>query len=407
MQTIQSLRGMNDIKEQDGVLFLYFIENCSLIAKRYGFDFISTPILEQTSLFVRSVGNSSDIVTKEMYRFTDKGENDVCLRPEGTASVVRSFIEKKLDKAGGVHRFYYFGPLFRYERPQKGRLRQFHQFGCETIGESSYMEELNMIDMLTKIFQFFKITFKLHINSLGCQECMPSFKRDLVKTLHTIKLCDDCVKRAITNPIRVFDCKNKDCQNKLKNIAKITDSLCEVCQKDFDSLTNMLDNLDIPYTIDKNLVRGLDYYTKTAFEFISADIGSQDAIAGGGRYDKLVSQLGGKDRSGVGFAIGIERLMPLIKIDKQKKDMWYIATTTDEAIQMLGKIVSSKRKSTCVLTDYKKRSWTKHISNATKKGATHLAIIGQDEFQDGTIWTKNLITKDEKIVTIKEFKELN
>lgn len=403
MDKIQSLRGMNDISEAQAEKFLYFLQKCSKIAQKYGHKYISTPILEQTVLFERSVGNSSDIATKEMYRFTDKGHNDVSLRPEGTASIVRHFIEKKIDKAGGVFRFFYYGPMFRYERPQKGRLRQFHQFGCETFGEDSYMEDLNIIDMVVNIFKFFEIPTTLHINSLGCDDCMPSYKKNLLNNISGIKLCDICEKRKITNPIRVFDCKNEKCQEKLQNIDKITDSLCKICQNEFDSLMGSLDSLCIKYIVNKNLVRGLDYYTKTAFEFISGDIGSQNAIAGGGRYNHLVEQLGGEKVSAVGFAIGIERLLELINKPKQDQDIWYIGATNDEALEQLSKIVSKKRSDYIVLTDYKIRSFTKHFNNAIKKSATNIAILNKQELTNGQIWTKDLTNDIEKIVSLSNF----
>ena len=226
IKTIQSLRGMKDIVNEESSLFTYFVENASRIAKNYGFSYIETPLLEETALFKRSVGESSDIVNKEMYQFIDKGENDVCLRPEGTAGVVRHFVEKKLDRAGGNYKWYYYGPMFRYERPQKGRLREFHQFGCEVFGIDSVYEDANIIIMIKEILEFFGIGFTLKLNSLGCKECMPPYKENLVKHLTTFKdeLCEDCNRRILTNPIRVLDCKNEKCQLLLYNAPKITTS---------------------------------------------------------------------------------------------------------------------------------------------------------------------------------------
>ncbi len=403
METIQSLRGMNDIKDDEAELFAYFLRHSCEIALRYGYKFISTPVLEQTALFKRSVGSSSDIITKEMYRFTDKGDNDVCLRPEGTASVVRSFIEKKLDRAGGVYRFFYHGAMFRYERPQKGRLRQFHQFGCETFGESSYMEDATTIDMITKILKFFEIDFEIDINSLGCKNCMPLYKQNLVKKLKSLSLCDDCQNRIVANPIRVFDCKNKLCREKLTKIDKITDSLCEVCDTEFHSLQDTLDDMRIKYIINKNLVRGLDYYTKTAFEFVSNDIGSQNAIAGGGRYDCLVANLGGRHTPAVGFAIGVERLLELIKKPNTQGTLWYMGATSPQALKLLSQVVSKKRDTDIVLIDYKSRSFSKHINNAFKKSATNIAIIGDKELENKQIWTKDLLKNTEKLVDLNIF----
>ncbi len=405
MANIQSLRGMNDILGDDSKLFTYFVENASRIAKNYGFTYLETPILEETALFKRSVGESSDIVNKEMYQFIDKGENDVCLRPEGTAGVVRSFVENKFDRAGGTYRWFYYGPMFRYERPQKGRLRQFHQFGAEVFGQASVYEDATIIMMLKDILDFFEIKFKLQLNSLGCPTCMPPYRENLVKYLTDIKenLCEDCNKRIETNPIRVLDCKNENCQKLLYNAPKITNNLCEKCDSDFISLKEVLDYNNIEYVVDTNLVRGLDYYSQTAFEFTSSEIGSQSAIAGGGRYDRLVEFLGGRATPGIGFAIGIERLLELIKIKEEDKDTIYLGAMTDEALNLLTKIASKKRKNTITIMEYTPRSFGKHFKIAQKQDASIVALIGENELKDGTIFVKNIKTQEEKTIKIEDF----
>ncbi len=405
MANIQSLRGMNDILGNDSELFTYFVENASRIAKNYGFTYIETPILEETTLFKRSVGESSDIVNKEMYQFIDKGKNDVCLRPEGTAGVVRSFVQNKFDRAGGTYRWYYHGAMFRYERPQKGRLREFHQFGCEVFGQDSVYEDANIIMMLKDILDFFKIKFKLQLNSLGCSECMPVYKENLVKHLTSFKenLCEDCNRRIETNPIRVLDCKNENCQNLLYNAPKITNNLCEKCDTDFEKLKEILDFNNIEYEIDTNLVRGLDYYSKTAFEFISSEIGSQNAIAGGGRYDKLVEFLGGRATCGIGFAIGIERLLELVKMNESKNDVIYLGALCDESLNTLTKIAKDKRTTTKTIIEYSPRGFSKHFKIAEKQGANIVALIGENELSNGTIYTKNINTNEEKTIKIEEF----
>lgn len=405
MANIQSLRGMNDILGNDSELFTYFVENASRIAKNYGFTYIETPILEETALFKRSVGESSDIVNKEMYQFIDKGENDVCLRPEGTAGVVRSFVQNKFDRAGGTYRWYYYGPMFRYERPQKGRLREFHQFGCEVFGVSSVYEDANIIMMLKDILDFFKIGFKLQLNSLGCNECMPVYRDNLVKYLTNIKeeLCEDCNRRILTNPIRVLDCKNENCQNLLYNAPKITHNLCKKCDTDFEKLKEILDFNGIEYEIDTNLVRGLDYYSQTAFEFTSNEIGSQSAIAGGGRYDRLVEFLGGRATPGIGFAIGIERLLELIKMNKEESDVIYLGALCDDALNLLTKIAAKKRKEYKTFIEYTPRGFTKHFNIAEKSGATIVALIGENEIKEETIYIKNLKTKEEKTIKLEDF----
>ena len=404
-KNIQSLRGMNDILGKDSELFTYFVDNASRIAKNYGFTYLETPILEETALFKRSVGESSDIVNKEMYQFIDKGENDVCLRPEGTAGVVRNFVEKKFDRAGGTYRWYYYGPMFRYERPQKGRLREFHQFGAEVFGISSVYEDANIIMMLKDILDFFKIGFKLQLNSLGCQDCMPPYRDNLIKYLTNIKteLCEDCNRRIETNPIRVLDCKNENCQKLLYNAPKITNNLCERCDTDFEKLKEILNFNGISYEVDTNLVRGLDYYSQTAFEFTSNEIGAQSAIAGGGRYDRLVEFLGGRATPGIGFAIGIERLLELVKMNESNDEVIYLGAMNEEALNILTKVASSKRKTTKTLIEYTPRGFGKHFKIAEKQGATIVALVGENELKDETIYTKNLKTGIENTIKLEEF----
>ncbi len=405
MTNIQSLRGMNDILGEDSKLFTYFIENASAIAKNYGFNYLETPILEETTLFKRSVGESSDIVNKEMYQFVDKGENDVCLRPEGTAGVVRSFVQNKFDRAGGIYRWYYYGPMFRYERPQKGRLREFHQFGVEVFGQASVYEDANIIMMLKDILDFFKIKFKLQLNSLGCSDCIIPYRENLLKSLTNIKtkLCEDCNKRINTNPIRILDCKNENCQKLLYNTPKITNNLCNKCNSDFEKLKEILDFNNIEYEVNTNLVRGLDYYSQTAFEFISNEIGAQNAIAGGGRYDKLVEFLGGRKTAGIGFAIGIERLLELIKIKEDENDIVYLGALCKEALNFLTKIASQKRKTTKTFIEYTPRGFAKHFKLAEKQGANIVALIGENELRDKTIYTKNTKIGIEKTIKIEDF----
>ncbi|MGM0519070.1 MAG: histidine--tRNA ligase [Campylobacterota bacterium] len=405
IKTIQSLRGMKDIVNQESDLFTYFCENASKIARNYGFSYIETPLLEETALFKRSVGESSDIVNKEMYQFIDKGENDVCLRPEGTAGVVRHFIQNKLDRAGGTQRWYYHGPMFRYERPQKGRLREFHQFGCEVFGVKSVYEDANIILMIKDILEFFEIKYTLQLNSLGDDNCMPQYKQNLITHLNSFKeeLCSDCQNRATTNPIRVLDCKNESCQIKLKDAPKITDNLCVSCDEEFEKLKEILDINGVEYKINTNLVRGLDYYSKTAFEFVSDEIGTQSAIAGGGRYDKLVEFLGGRPSFGIGFAIGIERLLELVKKKEEKEDIYYIGALDEESLSIALKIAVNKRKRVKTLVEYSPRSFGKHFKLAQKQGANIVALIGQEDLKQNSIFIKNLDTKESQNISLEDF----
>jgi len=403
---VNALRGMKDTISPESEIYSYVIETCTRIAKHYGFSLIETPILEETALFKRSVGESSDIVGKEMYQFIDKGGNDVCLRPEGTAGVVRAFIGQKYDKAGGIRRFFYHGPMFRYERPQKGRLRQFHQFGAETFGEASVDEDATIIIMLGHMFKALGIGYTLEINSLGCPTCMPSYRTQLVSFLNALDgLCEDCERRKQTNPIRVLDCKNDTCKSLLVGAPILLEQLCESCNTDFNRLKALLQHAGVAYSINTKLVRGLDYYSKTAFEFVSSDIGAQSAIAGGGRYDRLVEFLDGKPTPGVGFAMGIERLMELVKMPQMKREGYYIGALCEEAQETVFDLVIEKRKNTRVLTSYDVKSLKNHLKQADKNDVTFCVCIGEDELAGHTVWIKNLETKEEMLQSIDAFKE--
>ena len=396
---------MKDLTFEESARFVHIITTAIDISKKYGYSYIETPILEETKLFKRSVGESSDIVGKEMYQFEDKGGNDVCMRPEGTAGIVRAFVSAKLDRQPVKHKFYYYGPMFRYERPQKGRLREFHQFGCESFGEASVYEDFTIIMMIRDIFDALGIKYALKINSLGCTDCMPTYREDLISYLGNIKeeLCEDCQRRIDTNPIRVLDCKNKHCQTLLTDAPKLIGNLCECCDTDFGKLTKLLDQAGIIYEVDTNLVRGLDYYSKSAFEFISSEIGAQSAIAGGGRYDKLVEFLDGKPTPAVGFAIGIERIMELVQMPKVKREGIYLGAMVEEAVETLFPIASAKRLAQKVTVEYNSKGFKSHMKGADKVNARYCALIGEDELKNGTIWVKDLESKEEKTILIEEF----
>jgi len=396
---------MKDLTFEESQRFNFIVNTATTIAKRYGYNYIETPILEETALFKRSVGESSDIVGKEMYQFEDKGGNDVCMRPEGTAGIVRAFVSAKLDRQPMKQKFYYYGPMFRYERPQKGRLREFHQFGCESFGEASVYEDFTIITMIKQIFDALGIGFELLVNSLGCPTCMPTYRENLVAYLTNIKeeLCSDCNRRIETNPIRVLDCKNETCQSLLTASPKLIENLCEECDSDFKKLTALLAKADISYTVDTNLVRGLDYYSKTAFEFVSNEIGSQSAIAGGGRYDRLVEFLDGKPTPAVGFAIGIERIMELVKMPETKREGIYMGAMVQEAVEALFPLAEQKRKESKVTVEYNSKGFKSHMKGADKVNARYAVLIGEDELKEGTIWFKDLESKEEKSVLLGEF----
>jgi len=402
---INPLRGMKDLTFDDSQRFVHIVTTAIDIAKKYGYGYIETPILEETALFKRSVGDSSDIVSKEMYQFEDKGGNDVCMRPEGTAGVVRAFVHAKLDRQPVKQKFYYYGPMFRYERPQKGRLREFHQFGCESFGEASVYEDFTIITMISQIFEALGIGFDLQINSLGCTTCMPPYKQNLVGFLRETQeeLCEDCNRRIDTNPIRVLDCKNTACQTLLVNSPKLIQNLCDECDPNFNKLTVLLDKAGIKYEIDTNLVRGLDYYNKTAFEFVSNEIGSQSAIAGGGRYDKLVEFLDGKPTPAVGFAIGIERIMELVQMPELQREGIYLGAMVEEAVEALFPLATAKRKETRVTLEYASKGFKSHMKGADKVNAKYCVLIGEDELKNGTVWVKDLESKEERTVLVEEF----
>ncbi len=402
---INALRGMKDITFEESQRFTYIIKTAIEVSKRYGYSYIETPLLEETKLFKRSVGESSDIVGKEMYQFIDKGNNDVCLRPEGTAGVVRAYVQTKLDRRPRKDRFYYYGAMFRYEKPQKGRLREFHQFGCESFGESSVYEDFEIILMIRDIFDRLGIGYKLQINSLGCSSCMPTYRDNLVSFLDNIKdeLCSDCNRRVETNPIRVLDCKNEKCQSMLEKSPKLINNLCDECSSDFDTLKSLLDSAKLEYEVDTNLVRGLDYYNKSAFEFVSDNIGSQSAIAGGGRYDKLVEYLDGKPTPAVGFALGIERILELVEMPIDSRDGVYIGAMVDGITDRLFEIASSIRKTTKAKIEYDKKSLKAHLKNSDKINAKYCIVVGEDELKDNKIWVKNLDNKEQQIISLNEF----
>ncbi|HFU2365722.1 TPA: histidine--tRNA ligase, partial [Campylobacter lari] len=369
---INALKGMKDLQDDQATLYEKVVKTCEEVAKNYGFTFINCPHLELTKLFKRSVGESSDIVGKEMYEFVDKAGNDVCLRPEGTAGVVRSYIEAKMDKNQSVKRWFYHGSMFRYERPQKGRLREFHQFGVESFGVESVYEDASIILMLDEIFKRLKIHTNLKINSLGCKECMGVYKEKLIAFLNSKDgFCEDCLRRKELNPIRVLDCKNDHCQNLIKNAPKLSENLCPCCKKDYEKLQKILSENGIEFECDEKLVRGLDYYSKSAFEFISDEIGAKAAVAGGGRYDRLIEYLDGKSGYGVGFAMGIERIMAILeqKQDIKKRNGIYLCAMDEAFIDIIFKLGIILRKKHKVFINYEAKKLAKHLNQADNANA--------------------------------------
>lgn len=401
---ISALKGMKDLLSIEARLYERVIKACESVARNYGFEFIATPHLELSTLFKRSVGESSDIVGKEMYEFIDKGENSVCLRPEGTAGIVRAYIEHKFDKTQSVKRWFYHGSMFRYERPQKGRLREFHQFGVESFGVKSVFEDATLILMLAQILAKLDIKAKLKLNSLGCEKCLPEFRAKFLEFVSAKSdFCEDCKRRKELNPIRMLDCKNGHCQGLLVGAPALKECLCAECQSDFESLQGLLSANGVEFELDDKLVRGLDYYSKTAFEFESDEIGAKAAVAGGGRYDKLISYLGGKEGFGVGFAIGVERLMAILarKEQSQKRSGVYLCALDSAFITRLFTLANSLRQRHKVHLSFEAKKLAKHLNLADLSGAKIFLCMGENEAKENKLFYKDLESKEERQIEIK------
>lgn len=406
---ISALKGMKDLLSIEARLYERVIKACESVARNYGFEFIATPHLELSALFKRSVGESSDIVGKEMYEFIDKGENSVCLRPEGTAGIVRAYIEHKFDKTQSVKRWFYHGSMFRYERPQKGRLREFHQFGVESFGVKSVFEDATLILMLAQILAKLDIKAKLKLNSLGCEKCLPEFRAKFLEFVSAKSdFCEDCKRRKELNPIRMLDCKNEHCQGLLVGAPALKECLCDECQSDFESLQGLLSANGVEFELDDKLVRGLDYYSKTAFEFESDEIGAKAAMAGGGRYDKLISYLGGKEGFGVGFAIGVERLMAILaqKEQSQKRSGVYLCALDSAFIARLFTLANSLRQRHKVHLSFEAKKLAKHLNLADLSGAKIFLCMGENEAKENKLFYKDLESKEEKTVKISDLEQI-
>lgn len=405
---ISALKGMKDLLDDEAKLYAFIIKTCEEVATNYGFSFIDVPHLELTGLFKRSVGESSDIVGKEMYEFIDKGDNAVCLRPEGTAGVVRAYIEHKFDKTQSVKRWFYHGSMFRYERPQKGRLREFHQFGVESFGVKSVFEDATLILMVALILKKLNIKANLKLNSLGCEKCLPVFRAKLLEFLDSKQgFCEDCLRRKKLNPIRVLDCKNEQCQSLLQGTITLKECLCDECKSHFATLQELLRTNGLEFELDDNLVRGLDYYSRTAFEFQSDEIGAKSAIAGGGRYDKLISYLGGKEGYGIGFAMGIERLMAILTQQKQdlKRSGIYLCTLDERYLKDLLSITQTLRTTRQVNLSYEAKKLAKHLNLADLSGARIFLCMGENEAKNESLFYKDLESKVEKQIKIKDLEK--
>ncbi|AEE14993.1 Histidyl-tRNA synthetase [Thermodesulfobium narugense DSM 14796] len=384
------------------------IENVSKkIMNLYGFSQIRTPIFEDAGLFVRSLGETSDVVQKEMYLFKDKGDRLLALRPEGTAPVIRAIIENKLAQNSPI-KLFYTGQMFRYERPQAGRFRQFYQFGAEIVGTHDPISDFEIIDSSIKILKELGVEYELHLNSVGCMDCRNVYKEVLLTFLknHENELCENCKTRMYKNPLRVLDCKEDQCKLITSAAPKITDYLCDGCKIHFEKLQSYLKKFKIEYILDPRLVRGLDYYTKTAFEALNFSLGSQNAVLGGGRYDGLAEELGGKNLPGVGFASGIERLVTILeRLDKtyEKEHKFMVIPVTENEFDFALEFLAQLRNFVCSLFPYDYKNLKSSMKLASKLDCDYVVLIGQDEIKNNMISLKNLENGQQKSFSKDEF----
>lgn len=403
---IKAQRGTKDILPDEILTWQDIQKKAQELFQRANYKEIRTPVFEATELFKRGVGDSTDIVNKEMYTFSvGNNENSITLRPENTAGVVRSYIEHGMERLSPPVKLWYMGPMFRYERPQAGRQRQFHQIGLELFGIKEPAADAEVIMIATEFLKAMGLyDLTVSLNSLGCPNCRNKYKEEIKNALkpYLDKLCDDCKVRFEKNPLRMLDCKNEECKiifekEEIKEVI-LKDFICDECKNHFEELKNYLNEINIKYEIDKMLVRGLDYYTRTVFEVKSNSLGSQNAILGGGRYDGLVEMLGGKPTPAVGFALGVERLCSLInKIEDKKLDYFVVSTMPDIALKTVFEL---RKKGFSAEFDMQKRKFAKQLEKASKI-ANKAVIIGEDEIKGGYYTVKDLITgvqtREEKI----------
>jgi len=392
---INGVKGFNDILPGEVEKWQHIEATARRVFELYGLAEIRIPILEKTELFCRSIGDATDIVEKEMYSFEDKGGNRVTMRPEGTASVMRAFIEHKLHASDPVQRLYYMGPMFRYERPQKGRYRQFHQIGAEVTGVSAPAVDAQVLTMLSHFFSELGLAEpSLQINSLGCPACRPVYREALKSFLlgRIELLCEDCDRRYQTNPLRALDCKSPGCQEATKGAPAMLEYLCPDCSEHFAATRKFLDLVGTRYSINERMVRGLDYYTRTTFEMVTTLLGSQSAVAAGGRYDGLISDLGGPALPGIGFAIGVERVALLLADQEfaRRPDLFIAALGEPAHAEAFRLMTALQRAGASVEIDYEGKSLKSQMRRADKFKSRFTLIIGGDEMERGSAPLKEM-----------------
>ena len=410
----RAIKGTNDMLPADSHKY-QFVESTMLdIASLYGFREIRVPVFEHTEVFQRSVGDTTDVVQKEMYTFDDKGGRSITLRPELTAGVVRSVIEHGLVNGALPVKVCYVGGCYRYEKPQAGRLREFHQFGVECFGATSPAADAEVISLGLQVLETVGIkNISLEINSIGCPECRKNYHKALSEyfDMHIDALCETCRDRLSRNPMRILDCKSPVCSDLAKDAPKVIDFLCDDCQNHFDGVKAHLDAAGIKYTVNPQIVRGLDYYTKTVFEFVSGDVGAQSTICGGGRYDGLVSQMGGPQVSALGFGMGIERLMLALQnqnaeFPEAKKCDIYIAAMGDKAaIKATSLCTALRRDGFEAQCDVCSRGLKAQMKYADKIGALYSAVLGDNEIDQNKCNIKDMKTGEIKEISLDDFSE--
>ena len=402
---IKVLKGTKDILPQDIEMWHFVEENALKTFSSFGVKEIRTPIIESTDLFQRGVGETTDIVNKEMYTF-EKSERSITLRPENTAGVVRSYIENGMHRLPAPVKLWYKGPMFRYERPQAGRQRQFHQVGVEMFGVSQPSADAEIILMAENFLKSIGLDdLDVEINSLGCPKCRAQFKENLKNAIRPYlkDLCEDCQERFEKNPLRLLDCKVPQCQEifskqEIQNVIT-SDFLCDECREHYTQLKKYLDELNVKYSENKLLVRGLDYYTRTVFEIKSNNLGSQNAVCGGGRYDNLVEELGGQPTPAIGFAMGMERLISLLKEKETSKlDGYIVSNDTTEALKLAQEL---RLQGLNIELDLTNKKFTKQLEKASKS-AKYAIILGEDEIAQNKISVKNLETSEQITVERKD-----
>jgi histidyl-tRNA synthetase len=404
-----TVKGFKDILPEESPNWQRIEAEAKALFEVFGFREIKTPVLEKTELFSRSIGLDTDIVSKEMYSFPDSRGQSLSMRPEATASIVRAYIQHRLYQIDPVQKLYTIGPMFRHERPQKGRFRQFHQVNAELFGDPGPRSDADLIAMAMVLVERIGLSdLTLHLNSLGCPDCRPAFKEALKAFWSSRKegLCADCLRRAETNPLRVLDCKVETCRDIVAGAPSIVDYICSACQAHFQEVQMYLGQIGLAFILNPRLVRGLDYYTRTTFEIQTDRLGAQNAIAGGGRYDGLIKLLGGPDHPAIGFALGMERAVSLMEMQAAtegwKPDL-YIAALGDKAEKMSFQWSYALRKSGCwIETEYGSRGLKAHLKRAGRMGARNVLIVGDNELQDGYAILRDMETKDQEKIGLDQ-----